>query len=283
MDKNKDNIAVSALYTAATWRWAGFPCADFLTPDNAQPVFRLVNAFMVLYRLINPRKFSLPHQLLHRHTAIDYLLWRSGNRRVVEVASGLSPRGSRFSANPEIDYIELDLPDMIAFKQRQLATSPEGRAVLGRHNFELRAADVTELDFAREFAGSPVAVITEGLMMYFPREQQMQIWRRIAELLKQSGGDYFFDYIPLSDEPPRSWLGQAFHWFGSKVLRLRSDFAYDDRGREQVADDLRAAGFSHVAMVDTGVAASRWSLPQADVPTRTIIFSCSTRTVPEAI
>ena len=47
---------------------------------------------------------------------------------------------------------------MVAYKQRQLAASAQGRAVLARPNFELRAADVLSLDFAREFAGGPISL-----------------------------------------------------------------------------------------------------------------------------
>jgi O-methyltransferase involved in polyketide biosynthesis len=274
MDKNKDNIAISALYTAATWRWAGVPCAEFVTPENAGPVFRLVNSFMFFYRMINPRKFSLRHQLLHRHSGIDYLLEQAGNRRVIEVASGLSPRGSRVSANAAIRYTEIDLPDMVNFKRRQLETSEQGRAVLARENFELRGGDVTALDFAREFPGEPVTVITEGLMMYFPRDVQLMIWSRIADLLRQSGGVYLFDYIPLSDEPERSVLGKALHWFRERVLGIHADFAYDNRNRTGVAADLLKAGFRHVDVVNTGDVAGHWSLPWPRVPSRTILYAC---------
>jgi O-methyltransferase involved in polyketide biosynthesis len=274
MDMNKDNIAVSALYTAATWRWARFDCAEFVTPAKAQSIFRLVNAFMFFYRLLNPRVFSLQHQLLHRHSAIDYLLWHAGNQRVVEVACGLSARGSRFSANPAIHYVELDLPDMVSFKLCQLAGSEQGRAVLARKNFELRAADVTTLDFTREFAGDPISVITEGLMMYFPREVQLVIWKRIADLLRASGGDYLFDYVPSGDEPQRSWLGNALHLFKEKVLGLRNDFKYDGRTRADVVRDLQDCGFEVVEANNTGDVARPWSLPDANVPSRTIIYHC---------
>ena len=66
-------------------------------------------------------------------------------------------------------------------------------------------------------------------MMYFPREAQLLVWKRIASLLRESGGDYLFDYVPSGDEPQRSWLGNALHVFKEKVLGLRNDFKYDGR------------------------------------------------------
>ena len=64
MDRNKDNVAVSALYTSAVWQWAGLPGAELVTPPDAERVFRFVNGYMRFYQRINPHIFSLPHQLL---------------------------------------------------------------------------------------------------------------------------------------------------------------------------------------------------------------------------
>lgn len=283
MDTNKDNVAVSALYTAGTWQWAGLSAADVVTPEDAGPVFRVVNAYMRLYRWLNPRTFSLRHQLLHRHAAIDRLLTDSGCSRVIEVASGFSPRGVSFSADPACEYTEIDLPDMVAAKRRQLEASEAGRSALQRGNFSLRAGDITRLDFVAEFAGAdsegradsqPTAVISEGLMMYFKREQQLAIWRSIAALVAATGGVYLFDYIPLSEEPPRSWLGRILHFLRVRVLGIQGDFAYDQRDRDAVAADLRASGFTRVESFSTGDVAADWGLPQAGVATHTLIYCC---------
>jgi O-methyltransferase involved in polyketide biosynthesis len=280
MDKNKNNIAVSALYTAGAWQWARLPAAELVTPKDARPVFRFVNAFLVLYRLINPRVYSLRHQMLHRHAAISHVLAASGCTRIVEVACGFSPRGAEFSADPAVDYVELDLPDMAACKRAQLEASAGGRAILARPNFQLRGGDINTLDFAAEFAGRSSALVTEGLMMYFKREQQLLLWRRIAAALRGAGGIYLFDYIPLSEEPRRSGLGRLLHSFRVRVLGIRGDFAYDERNRQGIADDLLAAGFDSVEAINTGDVAHAWSLPQADVASRTIIYRCRAGTPP---
>jgi len=38
--------------------------------------------------------------------------------------------------------------------------------------------------------------------------------------------------------------------------------------------DLQACGFEQVDALNTGVVAKPWALPDADVPSRTIIFHC---------
>src|SRR5262249_31174347 len=114
VDTNKDNIPVSALYTSATWHWGKLPCAELVLPDGAQILFRIVNAYMVLYRWLNPEKFSLQHMLLHRHTAINYLMKQAACRQIIEIASGFSPRGSMASADDNVCYFEVDMPDVVA-------------------------------------------------------------------------------------------------------------------------------------------------------------------------
>lgn len=280
MDKNKDNVAVSAFYTAATWQWAGLDGAAVTTPADAAPVFNAVNTYLRFYRWLNPQTYSLRHQLLHRHAAIDHLRAESGCRHTIEVASGFSPRGLSVSADLQAHYLEIDLPDMIVAKQRQLAASEAGRVALARPNFRLQAGDVTRLDFAADFPGQPVAVISEGLMMYFRREQQLPIWQGIARRLAVTGGVYLFDYIPLSEEPPRSWPGRLLHLLRVHVFRLRGDFAYDQRDRAAVAADLRACGFDQVDSFSTAEVARGWGLPQADVPSRTLVYRCRVSTAP---
>lgn len=274
MGKNRQRIPHSALYTAATWKWGRLPCAEIVTPEGAEGVFRIVNGFLVPYRWLNPQKISLKHNLLHRHTAIDELIRRSSCRQVIEIAAGFSPRGSMVSANPAYRYYEVDLPEVIALKRAQLEQSAVGRAILARSNFTLLEGDITELDFTSPFAGVPTFVVSEGIMMYFKRDAQMAIWRNIAQFIRAQGGEYVFDYIPIDDEPPRSRLGQWLSDLRHRLTHPRPPFAYDERTREDVRADLIAAGFTNVEVIDTQEVARSWSLPYAAVRTRTIIYHC---------
>lgn len=275
MDTNRDNIPVSALYTSATWHWGNIPCADLVMPAGAKALFRVVNAYMVFYRWLNPQKFSLQHTLLHRHTAINSLLANANCRQVIEIAAGFSPRGSMVSATSDLDYFEIDMPDVVALKNKQLNSTSAGCAVLARDNFKLLPGDITQLDF-EEFPERTSFIITEGLMMYFNRAAQLQIWKRIAEFIARNGGEYVFDYIPQDDEPPRSRLGNVLSRL--KVLLYTREkgpsYAYDERTRMQVADDLRAAGFKKVDVYNSADIAREWHLPHSDINTRVIIYRC---------
>lgn len=275
MGKNRQRIPHSALYTSATWNWAQLPYADVVTPkgEGAENIFRFVNAYLLLYRCLNPQKISLKHNLLHRHTAIDTLIRRSHCRQIIEIAAGFSPRGCMFSEDAAYRYYEVDLPEVLALKREQLSRSPRGREVLARANFSLIEGDITRMNFST-FAAVPTLVVSEGIMMYFQREAQLSIWRNIAQFVKAQGGEYLFDYIPLDDEPPRSVLGQLLSDLRQSLFHPPPAFAYDERTRGDVRADLLASGFSSVETIDTRDAARDWNLPHAHARTRTIIYCC---------
>ena len=273
MGKNRERIPHSALYTSATWNWARLPYADIVTPEGAEGIFRFVNAYLVLYRCLNPQKISLKHNLLHRHTAIDTLIRRSSCRQIIEIAAGFSPRGCMFSEDAAYRYYEVDLPEVLAFKREQLNRSLRGREVLARSNFSLIEGDITQMNFSA-FVPEPTLVVSEGIMMYFQREAQLAIWRNIAQFVTAQGGEYLFDYIPVDDEPPRSKLGQSLSDLRKSLFHPPPAFAYDERTRADVRDDLLASGFSSVETIDTQHVARDWGLPHAHVRTRTIIYCC---------
>ncbi len=271
MPRTKAQIPQSALYTAATWQWGRVPCADLVTPDEARKIFDYYNAFMWVYRLVNPRWHSLKHTLLHRHGAINHLLERSSLAQVIEIAAGFSPRGCSVSSNPAVRYFEVDLPEVTALKRDQLASTDAGRSVLGRANFHAVTGDIRAPDLFSSFPAVASFVITEGLMMYFSREEQMAIWNTIAAFVRDTGGAYVFDYLPLPDEPRRSWLGRYLARRRKPESRV---FKYDERTRAEVARDLRAAGFAHVDVHESWSFAVQWNLPHANETTRVVIYHC---------
>jgi O-methyltransferase involved in polyketide biosynthesis len=275
VDKNKEDIPVSALYTAATWQWGRLPYADLVTPQGAQAVFRVGNAYMFLYRCLNPQWHSLKHTLLHRHSAINYLLRHAGCRQIIELAAGFTPRGSMVSADQNYCYFEVDLPPVVTLKRACLQRTDQGKAVLLRPNFVLREGDVTHLDFTPAFPAQPSFIITEGLMMYFRRNLQMEIWRRIAEFLRANGGEYVFDYLSRSDEPVRSVLGRGLKRLKNRFNHGETGFPCDDRGRTDIVRDLHRAGFVKVAISDSREIATAWDLPFPRAPSRVTIYQCT--------
>ncbi len=272
------DLTVTALYTSQVWRWGGLAGAELFDTPIARTVYRITNLFLFLVRLFRWRMRSLKHSLLHRHTFLDAVLRGAGARRVLELAAGLSRRGVAFSQDAAVAYTEVDLPSVVAAKRALLDRSEVGRAVAARRNWRLVAADVTALDDAALDALAPSApgaelfVVAEGLFMYLEAEGQRALWARLAGLLQRAGGGrLLFDLVPAVEQPPPGLLGRALGWLMGRFTGGRG-FARDERGREQILAELRAAGFTEVEAVEPCLVAERYGLPYPRKPTQQLVF-----------
>lgn len=243
-------ISPTAHYTGETWvrnglshpqlaTWQGRVFYDTLALPNA------------LSRILGGP--SLGGLLLARHRIIDAqleALIQGGVSQVIEAACGMSPRGWRFSQRygDELTYIEADLPAMARRKREAL----EQMGSLSDHH------RVVDLDILRE--GGPgsleclvetmdpaagLAIITEGLLVYFDDPTVEALWARLAKVLRPfSTGVYLAD---LRIARPRR--GVAERAFESLLgAFVRSDI-HPYRGDEASAEaDLRAAGFKGVRL-----------------------------------
>jgi len=213
-----------------------------------QPIIRTASLFN---RGLLPEDF-----ILQRHRLIDHLLREAvenrGIRTIVEIASGMSPRGYRFKREfgGKVVYIEADLPDMAATKREVLEKAglpPESQRVV--------AVDVTkdsgplnmEEAIRPLLEAGPAAIITEGLVNYFPRDAVMKMWSRFADLAPSPGSLYLTDLHTESATPTdvfaRAWRG-SLHLFtrGKTYLHFKDG---DDAERA-----LMDAGFQHARLHD---------------------------------
>ncbi len=198
-------ISPTAHYTGRVWLEHGLSDPAFATTEGAR-----------LHRLIAPLNAgsralggpTLDGMLLARHRVIDHLLARAIEAgevsQVIEVAAGLSPRGWRMTRRyPALRYVEADLPGMAARKRRVLAAAePAGPD-----------HDVVEIDAladegdhsigaiaGRLDRGRGTAIITEGLLNYFPGAQAVGMWRRFAAALRRfPSGVYLSELTVAAD------------------------------------------------------------------------------------
>ena len=273
-DPKNGDLSVTALYTSATWAWAGLSGAELLASPESRRVFDSTNGALALARPFQKEPRSLQHALVHRHAMLDHLLRASGARQVVELAAGLSRRGVAFSADPSTRYTEVDLEHVLGHKRRLLERTPEGRAVLERPNLRLVARDVVQSELDDLVTpGEPLFVLAEGLLVYLQPEEQRALWRKVRGLLDRAGGGGFaFDLVPSSEEPEPGAAGKALGWMMKRFTGGKT-FERDARSRGDIAAELGDAGFSGVEMIEPAAVAAAWSLPFADVPTRQLVFA----------
>ncbi|MBE9216517.1 class I SAM-dependent methyltransferase [Plectonema cf. radiosum LEGE 06105] len=124
-----------------------------------------------------------------RYKAINKLMSEFSSKQVIELASGLLPRGMTFSCDSNNIFIESDLPAMINRKQQLVK-----QLVGDRSNLYFVPIDATsqpsQFPLNADYLDSqkPITVICEGLLMYLTLKQKQQVFSNVRELLQVYGG-----------------------------------------------------------------------------------------------
>ena len=239
-------ISPTAHYAGHVWARHGLG-----EPELSSPAVRLLHTLvqpaMLASRLLGGP--TLEDFLLARHRIIDHLLEEAVSAgevsQVIELASGMSPRGFAFTErHPELTYVEVDLPDMAARKVEAL-----GRLRSPLDNHRVEAADVmTGVQLSRIFSSldrsAGVAVVTEGLLNYFPRTEVVELWRRLAhELHRFPHGRYLSD---LHVESEAGLVDRAFTVALGTAVRGRVQLHFDDVSEARQV--LLAADFDYAEL-----------------------------------
>src|SRR3954467_11756356 len=167
-----ESISPTAHYTGEVWRRNGLSHPALGTAEGRRAYLAL-EPMMALSRTLGGP--TLERNLLARHRLIDHLLEAAIEEgrisQVLEIAAGMSPRGWRFAGRygERLTYLEADLPEMAARKRAALRGAgdlPNLRVVdvdaMRDDGPDSIAAVAATLDH-----GQGLAVITEGLLVYF--------------------------------------------------------------------------------------------------------------------
>jgi O-methyltransferase involved in polyketide biosynthesis len=245
------SISPTAHYTGYVWARNGLSHAGLATVEG-RVLYESLRPMMTVSGVL--RRGTLEGYLLARHTAIDALLERAierdGVSQVIEVASGLSPRGWRFTERygERVTYVEADLPDMAARQRRALqrmgSLSEHHRVValdaLTDEGEDSLPALADELD-----RGAGLAIITEGLLGYLPSDAVADLWRRFARVLSRFSGGCYISDLHLGGS--QTGEVRAFRVLLSAFVRGRVCLHFDDAEHAEAA--LRDAGFARAEVM----------------------------------
>ncbi len=125
----------------------------------------------------------------------------SGCRQVVLLAAGLDTRAFRLTWPPGLRLFELDLPDVLAFKEHVLA----GQGALPRCGRTILPIDLqAEWPAALTTAGfdptAPTAWLAEGLLIYLTAHDATQLLARVDEL-SADRSQLSFEHGTIADSP----------------------------------------------------------------------------------
>lgn len=193
---------------------------------------------------------SMRTTLKQRHSMLDThlqkLIEQHPDLQVLEIACGLSPRGWWFRQHyPNINYRELDLPNMAATKQAALQQiEPNVDEVLSVDLFTDAFATVFEVFDPKR----PLVIISEGLINYFEKPLLQQLIQAIATyggLFKEL--HYLTDIYP---EPTQNKLATVI-WNSSRLLKWmsRSAFSFHFKTPKEVQRFFNEASFKQVEVI----------------------------------
>lgn len=240
-------ISPTAHYTSYVWYRNGLSHGAFATAMG-RAMYTALQPANAVYEQLTGRP-NLEMMLLARHRVIDHLLATAIERReigqVIEIAGGLSARGWRFARRyPELLYVEGDLPAMAAHKRElvQRAASPANHIVAelnalaegGDHS--LASVAERHLDPTRG-----TAIITEGLLNYFPQPEVEGMFARFAACLRGMAGGVYLSDLNVRDDARGQPTVEVFRRLLQLVARGGVHLHYGD-----AADGERAlvdAGF----------------------------------------
>ena len=241
-----ETISPTAHYTGYIWARNGVSHPELQTLEG-RVLYESLRPVMTVNELLG--RGTLEAYLLARHRAIDALLARAIEdgriAQVIEVAAGLSPRGWRFTQGygERLVYVEGDLEGMVERKRRALermgALGQRHRVVvldvLADDGPESLAAVAAELD-----PGRGLAVVTEGLLGYLPRDAVDEAWRRFARVLGGFATGRYISDIHLGSVADLQV--RAFRVLLSMFVRGRVHLHFDSA--EEVVATLKETGFA---------------------------------------
>jgi O-methyltransferase involved in polyketide biosynthesis len=154
----------------------------------------------VVFRKDNPDSV-LPRKVLNieaRYKLIDKVISKYNPVQILELASGLLPRGYLF-AKKGVTFVETDLPEMMEIKKRmlnELSLKIPPTLFLEKAN----ALDLKALENACKHFDStkPIAIINEGLLRYLNFEEKTIVAQNVHSLLERFGGVWVTSDITLA-------------------------------------------------------------------------------------
>lgn len=241
-------ISPTAYATAAAWARYDFAEADAFDTRRGRAMLTALRIGTGLLSPLVPALAAGPELLRWRHEAFSNWIEAQAPRLVIEIGAGLSTRGQAYArTHPETIWHDLDLPGMVAVRQRRSA----GMSRPGNHH--LAVGDLFDPELGAAIVApetGPVVALTEGVVDYLDRAGKQHAWSNVAALLRRlGGGRYLAEIYPL-----RRFLdhGLAARVARAHTARPGATLCYHEH---DVLPLLEAAGFSRArALPDAEVA-----------------------------
>ena len=233
-------ISPTALYTGQVWQRSGRSIPELKSLPASALHMALAPSMFFSKSFGGP---TMEDFLLARHDLIDHhlteLIESNQITQIIEIAAGLSPRGSRFVERygDKITYIEADLPAMVAQKKKLLA-----QRLLSCPNHQIKVVDAFAEHGTDSLEGlvkqldpkQGLVIVTEGLLNYFDRDAVQALWARISQTLSQFKCGFYLSDIHLKGQNGDA-LAQIFVTGLSVFVRGKVHLHFETAGHLQMS------------------------------------------------
>jgi O-methyltransferase involved in polyketide biosynthesis len=163
----------------------------------AQEVFSVLEQIADKDQLNQLKSPQLAPIIEARYRIVSKLARESGAKQFLEIAAGFSSRGLEFTQERGVQYVEFDLPKVMAQKEK-IVDVLEGRW----NNFFFASGNALDLD-ALSSAVEPfnpterLTIMNEGLMRYLTFDEKAGLARNVHTILENFDGEWITPDITL--------------------------------------------------------------------------------------
>ncbi len=157
-----------------------------------------------------------------RYLSIDKALTEICIKNILEFSSGFSFRGLHLSKEPNVSYIDTDLPQIIEDKKIIVKELSKRFCDYPIDNLLMQPLNVMDekafTEIVNQFQNDSVAIVNEGLLIYLDEEQKTKLCAIMHNLLSERGGYWITADIYIKKENENSVTKDFFEEKGKKFL-----------------------------------------------------------------
>lgn len=174
------------------------------------PFARQAAELIVYPEIYNPdfnrKDFGFWARVVHfesRYWSISQLISELSIKNILELSSGYSFRGLEMMSKEGFNYIDTDLPDLIAVKKDLVNALTNGNhfKTSTLETLPLNALDETQFEnTVNRFPKGEIIIVNEGLLMYLNNNEKEKLCGIIYNILKERGGYWITADIYIKGE-----------------------------------------------------------------------------------
>lgn len=234
--------------------------AVFARNETAQKIWEFLGGDEIndeAARLTSGKPYLVELRYKSSNELIRNLSAKQGIKQAIEIASGFTPHAKELLSDNILDnYIEVDLPLNIEKKKKindYLQPDLKIEYVAGDIY-----AETTWKQVSKYLLPGPVAIFSEGFMLYSSETERDTLARFVRLILESHGGYYFFED---STRFHPEFIGlQNFKEFFEKLEKM-SNRKLDSISQEKMTEEWERRGFKIERIVENSNLASEINFP----------------------